>query len=144
MGDLTCNIVAVNFLHTNGLSGKVTSWVGVPKIVSWANPDWVDDEAVVEAPDDTLSILLPHFDPGLFKHMGDSRLLNRLYQLCWQVSFLCISQAMDVLHSESLPFSPVTGRRDFWNYVVNQCNQRMRESGLQQALDAAREQLFQS
>ncbi|GAB5591194.1 hypothetical protein Unana1_06094 [Umbelopsis nana] len=144
MGDLTCNIVAANFLHTNGLSGKVTSWVGVPKIVPWAHPDWVDDEAVVEAPDDTLSILLPNFHPGLFKHMGDSRLLNRLYHLCWQVSFLCTSQVMDVLHSESLPFSPVTGRRDFLNYVVNQCNQRMRESGLQQALDAAREQLFQS
>jgi hypothetical protein len=83
MGDLTSNITAANFLHSNGLQGKVTSFVGLPKLVSWAGEEWLDNDDSLDPPEDTLAILLPHFHPGQFKHLGDSRKVNKLYHLGW-------------------------------------------------------------
>jgi hypothetical protein len=58
-GDFTCNITATNFLHSNGPKGKVTSFVGLPKLASWAGEEWLDNDDSLDPPEDTLAILCP-------------------------------------------------------------------------------------
>jgi hypothetical protein len=141
MGDLTSNITAANFLHSNGLQGKVTSFVGLPKLVSWAGEEWLDNDDSLDPPEDTLAILLPHFHPGQFKHLGDSRKVNKLYHLCWQVTFVYLSQLMNFLDSRGGLAPTAQLRKAFLQHVMSSCTARMEQAGLVRELNEAREDL---
>ncbi|KAJ2957741.1 hypothetical protein NQZ79_g6579 [Umbelopsis isabellina] len=98
MGELVANTLASNIIHTSGLpNGKYTQHVGIPRIMSCASEDWVYAENVDEPDPSTLSILIPIFDPGMFKQHESTKLPNTLLHLCMQALFLHISEAMTML-----------------------------------------------
>ncbi|CAO3665646.1 unnamed protein product [Umbelopsis vinacea] len=140
LGEEPSSIAAANFVHANGLQGVYTPHVGKPRIASWADPSWLEDEDCVDPPEDTLYILIPHFDPGLFKHSAGTKELNRLYYFCWKVTFLFISKTMDALDSQV--YSTGSSRRQLLDDVMINCTQIMESSGLQVALENARNELM--
>ncbi|KAG2185763.1 hypothetical protein INT43_002198 [Umbelopsis isabellina] len=116
IGEEVANVIASNMIHASGLpNGKYTEHVGIPRIMSCASEDWLNDENVDEPDSNTLSIVIPIFDPVLFLH---------------------ISEAMKML-DEGVMLHPATRKR-FLVTLRTRCSNKMEESGLQNALETTR------
>ncbi|GAB5590106.1 hypothetical protein Unana1_05006 [Umbelopsis nana] len=132
--------MAANMIYSNGLPDDIyTQHVGKPIIVSSASPDWVEDDNVDEPDANTLYILLPLFDPGMFKRHGETIALNIMYHLTFQVLFLYMSEAMTML-DEGIALTGLL-RKTFLQTLASRCTEKIVQWGLQDELEMARANL---
>ncbi|CAO3634825.1 unnamed protein product [Mucor fragilis] len=94
-----------NFIHQWGLESKINlvDVIGVPRLVSYANDDYLYNDSLSGPPRGSSTIVIPHFHPGYDKYTmrlpGGPR---KLIDMTWQIT-LCIGEiAIDVINEMKL------------------------------------------
>ncbi|KAJ3143646.1 hypothetical protein HDU90_000409 [Geranomyces variabilis] len=110
--------------------------VGIPTIASF-NRLWITNESASCPPEDSYTVVIPHYDPGRDKHDDQSPLLRRVMVMTWMISFAAIDVAARCLRGPmKTDPSPVICRA-----LVEELKQQLDESGFATEFAKAKEEL---
>lgn len=96
-----------NFIHQWGLESKINfvEVIGVPRVVSYANDDYLYNDSLSGPPRGFSTIVIPHFDPGYDKYtMRLPEGPRKLIDMTWQVTLYIGEIAIDVINEMKLEY----------------------------------------